>query len=74
MVLQSWLELNRIDRRRAPDDAQHRYAAHCQAPTWCDDNTLTTVGVLRDKPTVARDRRLLASRLPVAIIIVFIWV
>jgi hypothetical protein len=74
MMLQSWPELNRTDRRRAPDDAQHRYAVPCQAPRSCDDNTVTTVVALRDKPTAARDHRLLANRLPAAIIIVFIWV
>jgi hypothetical protein len=53
-MLQSWLELNRTDRRRAPDDAQHRYAAQCQAPASGEDNTVTTVVTFRDKPTVKR--------------------
>ena len=35
VMLQFWLELNRTDRRRAPDDAQHRYAAQlcCSMPS-----------------------------------------
>jgi hypothetical protein len=49
--LQSWLELNRTDRRRVLDDAKHGYAAQCQAPASGEDNTVTTVGTLRDKPT-----------------------
>lgn len=52
VMLPSWLELNRTDRRRSPDDAQHRYAAQCQALASGDDNTVTTVVTLRDKPTV----------------------
>jgi hypothetical protein len=52
VMLQSWLERNRTDRRRAPDDAKHRYAAPCQALASGDDNTVTTVVTLRDKPTV----------------------
>jgi hypothetical protein len=70
--LQPWLELNRTDCRRAPDDAQHRYAAQCQAPASDEDNTVTTVVTIRDKPTVKRSQAP-ANRLPVAIIIVFIW-
>jgi hypothetical protein len=51
-MLQSWLELNRTERRRAPDDAQNRCAAQCQALASGDDNTVTTVVTLGDKPTV----------------------
>jgi hypothetical protein len=54
IMLQSWLELNRTDRRRAPDDAQHGYAAQCQAPASGEDNTVTTVVTLGDKPTVKK--------------------
>ncbi|MGA7927241.1 MAG: hypothetical protein WCA20_14790 [Candidatus Sulfotelmatobacter sp.] len=53
-VKQSWLELNRTDRRRAPNDAQHRYAAQCQAPASGDDNTVTTVVTLRASPPCKR--------------------
>ena len=52
VMLQAWLELNRTDRRRALDDEQHRYAAQCEAPASGEDNTVTTVVTLRDKPTV----------------------
>ena len=47
VMLQSWLELNRTDRPRAPDDAQHRYG--CSMPSALasgDDNTVTTVVTL----------------------------
>ena len=54
VMLQPWLELNRTDRRRAPDDAQYRYAAQCQGPASGEDNTVTTLVTIRDKPTVKR--------------------